>query len=167
MHLAFAIENDCAGLYPEAIQHYEAAIAENPLPPLEAYVNLSFVYWSLTAEPPFTFAAGISEEYSLYAAGRYREIVELGLDSYPKSLELHFWSRYFEHILFGDSFGKEDCEALFSQFVPDESIVPYFYLWLFDKESYEGQRKLLVNSVCELPTAKNKYILAVLQGACA
>lgn len=166
MHFTMAIENDCAGIYREAIRHYEAEIAENPVPSLEAYLNLSFIYWSLAAEPPFAFAAGISKEYSLHAGNRYREILEQGLQAYPRSLELHFWHRYFDHVLFGDSFRKEDCEALLLQFDSDVSMVPYFYLWLFDKSSYGDERNVLINIACDLSTAKNKYILAILQGSC-
>lgn len=72
---------------------------------------------------------------------RYLEILELGLANYQNSVELNFWKMYFPHIVYSKEFSKEDCKQLIDKYGDDESLVPYFYLYLFDKEKYTKEKK--------------------------
>ncbi|MEZ5422543.1 MAG: hypothetical protein R2682_05540 [Pyrinomonadaceae bacterium] len=166
MHLELAIKMDQAMDYAAAIEQYEAEIGSNPLPPVEAFVNLAFIYWHLATEPPFAFPADISDTFSVNAGNRYGFVLDKGIVAHPYSLELHFWQRYFAHVLFGEPFSPEACEELLDRFKADESLTPYFFLWLYDKTTFAPQRQALIDIACACLTEKNRYILAVLHGTC-
>lgn len=59
-------------------------------------------------------------------------------------------------------FTKEDCEKIIENYGDTESIVPYFFLYLFDKEKYREKREKLLKQCEVLPTAKNRYIKSII-----
>lgn len=156
------ISSEINGQYLQATKEYETVIENSGDVPIEAYTNLAFLYWEFAIEPPFARNYSIPEEWSLIAGERYPIIIQKGLVKYPQSVELHFWQRYFSHILWADEFTQEECEQLVEKYGDTESIVPYFFLYLFDKEKYKEKRNQLLKRCEELPTAKNQYIKSIL-----
>lgn len=158
-----AISRDVRGHYSEAIKHYELELTGNKNASVDAYLNLAFIYWELFIEPPFSFDEGVSYRWNVIAEERYPITLQQGLDKYPQNAELHFWEMYFSHIFLGKDFSKEDCEKIVEKYGDGESIIPYFFLGLFDKKKYEDKHKQLLRKCEELPTAKNRYIRSILE----
>lgn len=77
-------------------------------------------------------------------------------------MELNFWKRYFQHIIFGEEFSENDCKQLIEKYDDSESIVPFFFLYLFDSEKYKKVRNDLLDKCNKYPTAKNNYIKSVI-----
>ncbi|MGN7787361.1 hypothetical protein ACTJIJ_22695 [Niabella sp. 22666] len=149
--------------YIEAVELYEKDIKNSAF--LESYINLAFLYWCFAFELfEFNIPNSISENWSAIGGNRYSKILELGLNHYPDSIELNFWQKYFSHISFGEEFSENDCKQLIEKYGDDESIVPYFYLYLFDKKKYEVEKNKLLVEYSKQPTAKNIYIRSILEG---
>jgi len=157
-----AVSQDIAKNYDEAIKSYEDAIRDNENIHTDAFTNLAFIYWSLANEPPFAFEPGISEKWSIIAGERFPIILEMGILRQPDTVELIFWKRYFAHIVLGEDFTPEECKAIVQGHSTGESRVPYFFLWLFDKKSYIGERVALLRRCEEERTTKNRYIISIL-----
>ena len=146
--------------YIQAVEHYETDLKN--FPSLESYINLAFLYWSFAFELfEFNLPNNISDNWSIVGGNKYSKTLELGLNNYPNSLELNFWQRYFSHISFGDDFSEDDCKNLIEKYQLDESIIPYFFLYLFDKEKYKEKRNELLAGCDKSPTAKNLYIKSI------
>jgi hypothetical protein len=146
--------------YLEATICYEEEIKTNPLTKVDWYINLTFIYWSFA----FLFRApeDIPEDYSMIGGSRYQKILGLGLEKFPNNLELHFWEIYFNHIIYGKEFTQNDCLSLIEKYNKEVSLVPYFFLYQFDKIKYKKQRDDLINEIELVPTAKNLYIKSLL-----
>lgn len=157
-----ALRQDIAQNHDEAIKGYEDAIFEDEETETDAFTNLAFIYWSLANEPPFAFKSGISDRWSIIAGERFPIILEMGIQRQPDTLELIFWKRYFAHIVFGEVFTPEQCKALVETYSSFESRVPYFFLWLFDKEKYAAERAELQRQCEKERTTKNRYIISIL-----
>lgn len=153
-----AIIKDVEKNYVEAIKSYENEIT-NGHPNIDHFTNLSFLYWSFAAEQiEFNDLNNITDELSLIGGEKFIPTIERGLKNYPDSLELNFWRRYLPYRLYMCEFSENDCKYLLEEYKEDSSLVPYFFLSLFDKESYLKQTTEL-KIVCDLqPTAKNNYI---------
>lgn len=149
--------------YLEAVKYYEDEISDTTIPAsLESYINLAFLYWCFAFELfEFNNPNNIPENWSSIGGERYPKILELGLNNFPKSVELHFWKRYFSHISLGEEFSEQDCMQLLEKY-GIESKVPYFFLYLFDKNRYKEEIRELIDECNKLPTAKNLYIKSVL-----
>lgn len=131
---------------------------------LDDYVNLAFLYWafaSLLFE--FNLPYGISDQWSQIGGNKYRGILKLGIEKFPSSLELHFWDKYFSMRLWGQEFSEEECRNLISEYTDDTSLIPYFYLYLFDKNKYRNEREILLMQCHETPTAKHEYVASFLK----
>ena len=150
--------------YIEAVKCYEDEIVNKEVSILpENYINLAFLYWSLAFDYfGFNIPNNISDDYSIIGGNRYKIILGLGLHNYPNNLELNFWKRYFQHIIFGEEFSEKDCKQLLEKYGDSESIVPYFFLYLFDKEKYKEKRVELLDECKKYPTAKNIYIKSII-----
>ncbi|SFB86281.1 hypothetical protein SAMN05421780_101800 [Flexibacter flexilis DSM 6793] len=159
-----ALLKDIEGKYIEAVQSYEHEIAGDfsyILP--DSYINLAFLYWSFAFELfEFNIPNNINDEYSIIGGNRYKIILDLGLIKFPNNIELHFWKKYFQHIIYGEEFSKNDCESLLREYGDNKTIVPYFFLYLFDKEKYKGKRNELLDRCNKYPTAKNIYIKSII-----
>ncbi len=150
--------------YVEAVKCYEDEIA-NKEPSIlpDSYINLAFLYWSFAFDYfGFDIPNNIPDDYSIIGGNRYQIILDLGLHNYPNNLELNFWKKYFQHIIFGEEFSNKDCEHLVEKYGDSESIVPYFFLYLFEKEKYIGRRNELLDICIKYPTAKNNYIKSII-----
>lgn len=158
-----AINKDINKEYLEAVKCYENEILNSYfLASLESYINLAFLYWSFAFL--FRVPEDTPEDYSIIGGNRYSKILELGLNNYPNSVELHFWKRYFSHIIYSEEFSVEDCKELIDKYRNNESLVPYFFLYLFDKKKYEVEKNKLLDECRKQPTAKNIYIKSILEG---
>jgi len=151
--------------YVEATICYEDDIKNNPKVSVDSYINLAFLYWSFAFDYfSFDIPNNISDDYCMIGGNRYKKILELGLNKYPNNVELHFWEKYFSHIIYGENFSVIDCLDLIEKYDMGESKVPYFFLYLFDKEKYKKQRDELMKEIEKVPTAKNFYIGAIIRG---
>jgi len=148
---------EAAECYEDAIKNHSSSVSP------DTFINLAVLYWELTFDMfGFVIPNGI-EDYSMIAGNRYQKILELGLEKYPNNVELHFWKKYFSNILGDENFSVRDCLDLIEQY-GEQNYVPYFFLYLFDKEKYKKQRDELMKEVEKVATAKNFYIGAVLRG---
>jgi hypothetical protein len=157
-----AVKQDIAENYDEAIKSYEDAILENQDIHTDAFTNLAFIYWNLAFASPFDIKPDVADRWSIIAGERFPIILEMGIQRLPDTLELIFWKRYFAHIVFGEDFAPEECEAMIESHSASASRVPYFFLWLFDKEKYSAERTELLRRCEEERTTKNRYIISIL-----
>jgi hypothetical protein len=150
--------------YIEAVKYYEDDIVNNESSILpDSYINLAFLYWSFAFELfEFNIPNEVAFDYGIIGGSRYQKILDLGLNMYPNNLELNFWKRYFQHIIYSEEFSEQDCKNLFEKYGDNESIVPYFFLYLFDKEKYMEKRNQLIDKCNEYPTAKYIYIKSII-----
>lgn len=149
--------------YLEAVKLYEKEIEEDHPPTVDSYINLAFIYWCFAFELfEFNIPNNILDEWSVIGGKRYSNILEMGLSNYPRNIELNFWKKYFSHISFGERFSDNDCRELLDEYGDTESIVPYFFLYLFDKEKYTQKKNDLIEECNKVPTAKNLYIKSII-----
>ncbi|RWU06139.1 hypothetical protein [Pedobacter chitinilyticus] len=153
-----AINLDIDKEYISAIKKYEEEIEKGPT--IEKFANLAFLYWAFAAEQiEFNLPNGISDEWSIIGGDKFVLILEKGLSVFPDSLELAFWKRYFAYRLFLSDFSEEDCKEMISENKVIDSLVPYFFLNMFDENTYSKQIATLREICVDIPTAKNLYIL--------
>lgn len=158
-----AIKKDINKEYIAAVKEYEKCISANALAPLECYINLAFIYWEFACEHiEFNIPNNIPDEWSLIGFEKCFDIIEKGISLYPDSVEAHFWQRYFRYRLFHDDFTEQECKGIVESY-SDKSVVPCFFLRLFDKEKYARERIALLNQAIDNPTAKNLYIQSFLR----
>lgn len=155
-----AIDKDINKQYNDAAVYYQKSIDENELN-LEVYLNLGFLYW-IFQDYGFSTYYNITEELGEIGYQKYPQIIEKGIQQFPNNVELHFWKRYFNHIFFAEEFSEEDCKQLIEKYDDKENIIPYFFLYLFDKEKYIEKRNELLDKCNEHPTAKNIYIKSII-----
>ncbi len=161
MELRKAVECDTKGNHRQAIQLYEEVLRSTDPVPIDVYINLAFLYWKYATQLPFL--PDVVEELGQAGTERFPVILEQGLSKFPNSPELHFWEKYFPYRALFQEFTREECEAIVRKYGDPQSIIPYFFLWLFDKVKYSEKRGLLLKQCDELPTAKNRYIKSVLE----
>jgi hypothetical protein len=155
-----AVLEDISKEYLKAVASYEDEIATQGFSvPLDSFINLAFLYWSFATELfEFVIPNNIPDEWSIIGGERYELILDKGIQCYPNSVELRFWKRYFSFRLYGEDITEEECIALLDKYDSDDSLVPYFFLYLYDKAKYKEQRDLLIATCKAQPTAKNLYI---------
>jgi len=158
--MELAINKDINKEYIEAVKHYENELNQNCSPSIDTYINLAFLYWEFASDYGFFSHHNIPDKWGEIGDEKYPEIVEMGLKKYPRSVELHFFKKYFPHRHFFEDFTQEECEEIVREYGDDESLVPYFFLYLFDEDKYRDKRDELRKQCKELLTAKNRYILS-------
>jgi len=159
-----AIKNDIEKKYIEAVELYEEEIVIETSPDVNCFINLAFLYWSFAAEQiEFNDPNEIGEEWSAIGGAKFLSTLDKGLAHHPDHLELIFWRRYFLYRLYMVSFSEHDCLELL-KYGKDFSLVPYFFLYLFDKKSHIHQMSKLRKTCIDLPTAKNIYIGSFIDG---
>lgn len=160
-YMKLAINKELDREYIEAVKFYEKELLQNSNPSIETYINLSFLYWEFATEQiSFNDPNNISDSWSVIGGERFSKIIGLGIERYPKNIELHFWKKYFSYRLFCDDFTQTECEELIKEYGDEESLVPYFFLYLFDKDKFNDKRNELRKECEGLLTAKNRYILS-------
>lgn len=162
-NLEFAIDKELNKEYIEAVKQYEKILEEVNKAPIEVYINLAFLYWIFATDFSFRNTFNIPSTWGEIGGERYSFIIKQGLSKYPKSLELHFWKKYFPYRHYDDDFTQKECERLINEYNDKESIVPYFFLYLFDKEQYKEQRDQLLKQCDQVSTAKYVYIKSIIE----
>jgi len=159
---AKAIELDVAGRIEDAAEQYERAIAERGVP-IEAFLNLAFIYWQAT-DYGFLTTHGLTPAFVERADTRCSEILEEAQDRYPDHLELVFWSRYFDYMTLGEPPLDDGrfLEAMKRDRV--EASLVYLFPLRPTPECLPAVRRMIADAERE-PTTKNRYIVAVLRGA--
>lgn len=156
-----ALINELKENYIKAVEIYEKAIEQKTIVDIDSFINLSFIYWSFV-DYGFSSYYCISNSLRDFGAIRYSQILKKGIKLYPNSLELHFWSKYYQHRHLGVEFTETNCLKLIENY-DNDSLVPYFFLYLFDNKKYKEQRDKLLLECKNLPTAKNRYIISIIQ----
>lgn len=157
-----AIQLDVDKQYIAAVRSYEEEI--DKCPSIEKFANLAYLYWAFAAEQiEFNLPHDISDDWSLIGGHKFDLILEKGLSVFPDSLELFFWKRYFAYRLFLLEFSEDDCKKMIFEHKAKDSLVPYFFLNMFDERLYLTQI-IELREVCrKVLTAKNLYILTFIE----
>lgn len=155
-----ALKEDINGNGIQASIHYELEIVNNPCASIETYSNLAFIYWQFAAEYSVVGEIELPKDWREIGAVRYPRVLEKGLLQHPRSLELHFWRSYFPYRHYFEEFTQMQCVRLIEEFGDDGSLVPYFFLYLFDEKRYAKEKYELIKKCKTKPTAKNLYILS-------
>lgn len=154
-----AIDKDIRKDYLGAVAQYEIEIKDSEHSSVENFANLAFLYWAFAAEQiEFNQPNNIPDQWSEIGGNRFSVILDKGLNKHPNSLELNFWKLYFPYRLFMFNLSENDCIDLLRQYQDDITLVPYFFLSLFDKEKYRNEIERLRETCNNNPTAKNIYI---------
>ncbi|MEE1943608.1 hypothetical protein VRU48_00720 [Pedobacter sp. KR3-3] len=155
-----AFIKDIEKQYIDAVKFYEEEIRGSNVPDVDCFINLAFLYWSFATEQiEFNDPNNIPDEWSVIGEKNFLPTIDKGLKNYPDHLELVFWRRYLSHRLyFTSDFTENDCKAILETNRNQGVLVPYFFLYLFDKEAYADEIVELRRVCNELPTAKNLYI---------
>ena len=161
INLTEALRQEIDKEYLLAAASYESIIS-TPNAPIQAFINLSFIYWEFAAEFTFRDQYEIPDSWGDIGSSKYPAIVNLGLKHYPASSELKFWAKYYPYRHYFENFSEAECLAIVSDPNNDKSMVPYFFLSLFEESMYKSQLEKLSNECSNLPTAKNGYILSFL-----
>ncbi|GAA4917698.1 hypothetical protein [Mucilaginibacter defluvii] len=157
-----AVSKDINKEYIAAVTAYEKCISADVLTPLDCYINLAFLYWAFACEHiEFNIPNSIPDEWGTVGSKRCFEIIAKGISLYPDSVEVHFWRRYFKHRLYHDDFTEQECKNIIENY-SDKSVVPFFFLRLFDRANYKTEILILLQQALGNPTAKNLYIKSFL-----
>ncbi|CAL1519099.1 hypothetical protein [Chitinophaga sp. MM2321] len=160
-HSNLALNLDLSKKYIEAIAEYELSLQKEAFN-VNLSINLAFLHWVSAAEFPWADAYKIPNEIRLKGIDRCGEILADAKLKFPECAELYFWERYFWHRITFDPFTEEDTLNILSAHTCCEEI-PYFFLYLFDEMKYEKERNSVLKKCLELPTAKNLYIIAIIE----
>ncbi|MBS1919590.1 MAG: hypothetical protein JST17_05010 [Bacteroidetes bacterium] len=156
-----ALSFDTSKDYVNAVIFYEQSISANEII-RDAFINLSFIYWHSAAEFAWADYHNIPHSMREKGAKKYQEIIKLALKYFPDDVELHFWEKYFPHRLFFDPLTQEEVLHIVWRY-SKKSLVPYFFLYLFDKVHYKRERDKLLLKCNEEKTAKNIYIATLIR----
>ncbi len=149
--------------YKEAAVLYHDQILSKSNVNEQDYINLAFLYWSFASDYGFSSFYKIPKELQEKGGEEYPKIINDALKIYPFSLELIFWKNYFPFRHYFKQFSQQECEKLIEDHTGNTSLIPYFYLYLFDKVKYKQQRDQLLELCNELPTAKFNYIKSIIE----
>ena len=158
-----ALEKEINEEFVEAVKLYEDKILYGSDATEDDYINLAFLYWEFAADYGFCFYYSISEDLRNKGDEGYPRIIKEAIEKFPNSLELKFWEKYFPHRHYFDEFTEEEIEKMIAEHEGDDSLIPYFYLYLFDKQKYKEERDKLLEICDKIPNAKNRYIKAIIE----
>ncbi|PKL84569.1 MAG: hypothetical protein CVV22_12400 [Ignavibacteriae bacterium HGW-Ignavibacteriae-1] len=159
----FALKKDIEEDYIEAVKLYEDKILNSSDAIEDDYINLAFLYWVFAADYGFYSYYNIPEELRAKGEKEYPKIIKAALNKFPNSLEIKFWERYFPHRHLYNEFTQEEIETMIAGHKGDDSLIPYFYLYLFDSQKYKEERDKLLKVCEETPNAKFKYIKSIIE----
>lgn len=163
-HYLAALAHDVAGQYEQAAAAYEQAIGQ-PQAPVEAFANLSFIYWEASAQQSMTFANGtaVPLAWGSRSFDSCFRVLAAGLQRYPQDLELSFWSRYFPYRGVFNDFSAADCQQLLATCTNhNHTLMPWFFLSLFDENQYRAEVTAILAACARQPTAKNRWVASIL-----
>jgi len=152
---AMALELDIAQQIEPAVLAYEQVIASDAAP-LDAYLNLIFLYWESTHNG---FASGhhLSLAYSFHAASRIPELLNSAAQRFDRALEMTFWRGYFKWRDWNEPLAVEDCLRIAED--SQGTTAAYLYVYTMTNDPlYLPQLRQLRNEAKRLRTTKNRYI---------
>ena len=158
-----ALEKEINEDFIEAVKLYEDKIINCSDATEDDYINLAFLYWQFAADYGFRYYYSIPNELRDKGSKEYPRLIKEAIKKFPNSLELKFWERYFPHRHYYDEFTQEEIEKMITEHNGDDSLIPYFYLYLFDSKKYKKERDKLLEICEEIPNAKFKYIKAIIE----
>lgn len=156
-----ALEMEFSYQYEKAIDEYEQAIMQNE-DMLDVYINLAFLYWLSSTQFTWADEYNISEKIRRKGINRYADLLGLAMKKFPSNSELHFWKRYFLHRITYEPLNENDVLEILSH-NKAKSLVPYFFLYLFNENKYKTERDILLEECKRVPTAKNLYIKSLIE----
>jgi hypothetical protein len=124
---------------------------------------LAFIYWESVTQFYYSNGKIISEKLKVVGIEKYQKTLHEGMMVFPNNPELHFWEKYFLHRGIFEDFSENECIEILNKYGRNESLVPYFFLYLFDKELYKKQRDELLRICLEVPTVKNNWIKSIIE----
>jgi hypothetical protein len=158
-----ALAHDVAGEYEQAATVYERVIM-HPQAPVEAFANLSFIYWEAVWQLSFTNGSTTPLALQQLPVDSCSRVLTAGLQRYPHDLELSFWARYYPYRGIYDKFSEADCRQLLADCVDhNQTLMPHFFLSLFDKASYRAEVTQILITSQQFPTAKNRYVASIIE----
>lgn len=157
---------DAQDLPAEAAQAYEQAIAEGDAD-LDTYIDLAVLYFECNDEGYYAYHH-LSDDFIERAWNRTFELLDEAESNFGKHAEIEFWRHFFRYIYGG---GPEFIPLAEELAATGESLVPYFYLYAFNKRTthdvgegrkYFDKGRELYDLVKDDSTAKKRYITSVL-----
>ena len=154
-----ALEKDLHEDILGAAETYEKAIKEDG--PVDAYINLGFLYWQST-EYGFNAFHHLPLDFIKLAEERYPKVLKQAETRFAGSPEIEFWKLYFDYLSLGTEEFTEECERLVLQ--KNGSLVPYFYLYsISGGRRFKDEAMVLLKTCKSLPTTKNRYIVSIIE----
>jgi hypothetical protein len=156
-----AIDLDVEQRVVAAAQAYEETIMDATAS-AEAFLGLAFLYWNCT-DIGFSGAHHLRADFVRRAGIRYQEILTAAKTRFGELLELRFWEKYFAFAGIGDPPFVDDCIEWLKS--PDAPGI--IYLHLYDQTAspqYVPFVQKIIAEAQRVPTAKNRYIVSLLEG---
>jgi hypothetical protein len=159
-----ALSLDLSQEYKRAIKEYEFEIEQGKAE-VDSYINLSFLYWRSAAHFVWADEFNIPSDIRKNAVDRYIALLNEAKLKFSDYGELFFWEKYFWHRLVFDPLNEEDVLQILGKYQFESNYVPYFFLSMFNNRKYEIQTGKLLVDCLALPTAKNLYIIELIDMA--
>jgi len=157
-NLDIAVSYDIEMDYITAAEYYERSIETEGYP--DTFLNLSVLYFQFT-DFGINAALSLPNEFVKKAFDRFDPVITEGISKFPRNTEMRFWKRYFNRTINSELTEAEVLEILYQG---EFSNAPFFFLYLLKPNTYSRQRDKLLVECRNLPTAKNKWILSLIDG---
>ena len=159
-NLDIAVSYDIEMDYITAAEYYERSIESEGYP--DAFLNLSVLYFQFT-DYGINASLQLPVEFVKKAFDRFDPVITEGISEFPQNTEMRFWKRYFSWRTINSELTEAEVLEILNQGVFNN--VPFFLLYLFNPSKYMPQRDELLIECQNLPTAKNKWILSLIDQA--
>ncbi len=153
---------DAQDLPAEAAEAYEQAIAEGDAD-LDTYIDLAVLYNECNDEGYYAYHH-LPDEFIEKTYGRAMELLDEAEAKFGKHAEIDFWRQFFPW----DSLGEPSFIPLAEEIAATgESLVPYFYLYVFsesgERRQYRKKAEALYDLVKDKSTVKKRRIISTLE----
>jgi regulator of protease activity HflC (stomatin/prohibitin superfamily) len=153
-----AAQYDRADQPVEAAAAYEQVIAEGEAD-LETFLNLAVLYFQC-CDGGYLARHSLSKDFVEQADKRALELLDEAENRYGSNNELEFWRLFINYAYGADASAQTSLELA----LRGPSSVPYFHLFsLPGGEAYAEEARMLLASVREGKTAKERFIKSVLE----
>jgi hypothetical protein len=142
----------------EAADAYEALLRTEAAT-LDDYLNLAAVY---SESHDFGYIAHheLPREFIARAGRRFSEVLEEAEKRFGQHSEINFWRLYHEYVHGGGEPFVDECRRLTK---PEESLVPYFYLFLAtDRQLYRAEAERLFRAIQGGRSTRERHIRSIL-----
>jgi len=154
-----AVIKDMEQEIEKAAALYEAVLATDTAP-LDAYLNLAFLYWQCI-DYGFLCFHHLSDDFLQTAY--WEPALDEAEQRFGSLPEIEFLRLYFLRIYGGGEDFVERCLELVH--TPGSSLVPFFYLFVMSRgKEYQTEVDCLLEQCKQCPTTKNRYIISSIEG---